>query len=65
MVSEIAGYTGETTQAVYRLLSCGKKRRSKKEYVKKLTCLEKEEVIKIYNDDKVSYSLPDMKYVGL
>ena len=25
MVSEIAGYTGETTQAVYMLLSCGKK----------------------------------------
>ena len=42
-VSEIAGYTGETTQAVYGLLSCGKNRRSKKEYVKKLTCLDKEE----------------------
>ena len=64
-VSEIAGYTGETTQAVYRLLSCGKNQRSKKEYVKKLTCLDKEEVIRIYNDDEVTYSLPDMKYAGL
>ena len=65
MVSEIAGYTGETTQAVYRLLSCGKNQRSKKEYFKKLTCLDKEEVIRIYNDDEVTYSLPDMKYAGL
>ena len=64
-ISQIAGYSGETTQAVYRLLSCGKKRRLKKEYVKKLTCFDKEEVIKIYNDDKVTYSLPDMKYAGL
>ena len=64
-VSEIAGYTGETTQEVYRLLSCGKNQRSKKEYVKKLTCLDKEEVIRIYNDDEVTYSLPDMKYTGL
>ena len=68
-VAEIAAYTGESTQTVYRLLSCEKpliKRRKKEEdYSKKLTGLDKEEVLKIYNDDEVTYSLPDMKYAGL
>ena len=31
-------------------------------HVKKLTQDDKDEVINIYNDDEVSYSLPDIKY---
>ena len=36
-----------------------------KEYVKKLTQEDKDEVINIYNDDEVSYSLPDIKYADI
>ena len=68
-IAEIAAYTGESTQTVYRLLSCEepliKRRKKEKDYSKKLTGLDKEEVLKIYNDDEVTYSLPDMKYAGL
>ena len=64
-VAEIAALTGEKIQAVYQLLSPEVKRRTQDKYVKKLTREDKNEVIRIYNDDKVSYSLPDMKYSGL
>ena len=33
--------------------------------MKKLTQEDKDEVINIYNDDEVSYSLPDIKYADL
>ena len=36
-----------------------------KEYVKKLTQEDKDEVINIYNDDEVSYSLPNIKYANI
>ena len=36
-----------------------------KQYVKKLTQEDKDEVINIYHDDEVSYSLPDIKYANL
>ena len=64
-VAEIAALLGERIQSVYRLLSPEQKRRLQKEYVKKLTQEDKEEVINIYNDDEVSYSLPDIKYADL
>ena len=57
--------TGEKIQVVYRLLSPEVKGRTQAKYVKKLTKEDKNELICIYNDDKVSYSLPDMKYSGL
>ena len=64
-VAEIAALTGEKIQVVYRLLSPEVKQRTQAKYVKKLTQEDKNEVIRIYNDDEVSYSLPDMKYSGL
>ena len=64
-VAEIAALTGEKRQVLYRLLSPEVKQRTQAKYVKKLTQEDKNEVIRIYNDDKVSYSLPDMKYSGL
>ena len=36
-----------------------------KQYVKKLTQEDKDEVINSYHDDEVSYSLPDIKYANL
>ena len=35
------------------------------EYERKLKVEDRQEVVRIYNDDEVSYSLPDMKYAGL
>ena len=64
-VAEIAALTGKKIQVVYRLLSPEVKQRTQAKYVKKLTQEDKNEVIRIYNDDEVSYSLPDMKYSGL
>ena len=46
-------------------MSPERKQRLQKEYVKKLTQEDKEEAINIYNDDEVSYSLPDIKYANL
>ena len=67
-MSEIASKSGESRHAVYRLLSQSDKRRVKNEYLRKLEPEDRDEeftVIRIYNDDKVSYSLPDIKYAGL
>ena len=64
-VAEIAALSGENIQVIYRLLSPEQKRRLQKEYVKKLTQEDNYEVINIYNDDEVSYSLPDIKYADL
>ena len=35
------------------------------EYERKLKVEDRQDVVRIYNDDEVSYSLPDMKYAGL
>ena len=64
-VTEIANKSGEARQAVYRLLSQSDKRRVKIEYERKLKVEDQQEVVRIYNDDEVSYSLPDMKYARL
>ena len=64
-VSEIASKSGESRHAVYRLLSQSDKRSVKNEYMRKLKPEDRDEVIRIYNDDEVSYSLPDIKYAGL
>ena len=64
-ISNIANKSGESCQVVYRLLSQTNERRLKSEYVRKLTPVDRAEVIRIYNNDEVSYSLPDMKYTGI
>ena len=64
-MSEIATKSGEPQQAVYRLLSLSTERRVKKEYMRKLKPEVRDEVLQIYDDDEVLYSLPDMKYAGL
>ena len=64
-VSEIAAMCGGNVQAVKRLLSPEEDLKIQKEYSKKLTKEDKDEVVKIYYDDEVSFSLPDMKYEGL
>ena len=64
-VSEIAALSRESMHAIYRLLSPEQKCRLQKQYVKKLTQEDKDEVINIYHDDEVSYSLPDIKYANL
>ena len=64
-ISDIANKSGESCQVVYRLLSQTNKRRLKSEYVRKLTPVDHVVVIRIYNNDEVSYSLPDMKYTGM
>ena len=56
---------GENVQVVYRLLSPEENLKIQKVYTKKLTKEDKDEVVKIYYDDEVSFSLPDMKYEGL
>ena len=61
---DIAAKTGESLQAVYRMLS-DKKRRVQLKYTRKLTAEDKAAVVDIYNDNEVSYCLPDMKYAGL
>ena len=61
---DIAAKTGESLQVVYRMLS-DKKKRVQLEYTRKLATEDKASVIDIYNDDEVSYCLPDMKYAGL
>ena len=47
------------------MLSPERKRRLQDEYAKKLTQEDRNEVQKIYYDEEVSYSLPDMKYADL
>ena len=64
-ISNIANKSGESHQAVYRFLSQTNERRLKSEYVRKLTSVDRAKVIRIYNNDEVSYSLPDMKYTGM
>ena len=63
-ITEIVNKSGESRQAVYRLLSQTDNRRVKTQPERKLNEEDCEEVVKIYNDDEVSYSLPDMKYAG-
>ena len=63
-VTEIVNKSGESRQAVYRLLSQTDNRRVKTQYERKLNEEDCEEVVKIYNDDEMSYSLPGMKYAG-
>ena len=48
---------------MYRFFS-GSKKRVKSEYLRKLTEDMKADVYAIYNDDEVSYCLPDIKYAG-
>ena len=64
-ISNKANKSGESHQVVYRLLSQTNERRLKSEYVRKFTPVDHAEVIRIYNDDEVSYSLPDIKYTGM
>ena len=63
-IKSIADEAAEDPKDVYRILSEPRKR-VKSEYVRKLNDEMKEEVRAIYNNDEVSYCLPDIKYAGL
>ena len=62
-VTDIAKEANEKATDVYRIFS-GSKKRVKSEYLRKLTEDMKADVYAIYNDDEVSYCLPDIKYAG-
>ena len=60
-VSEIVREAGDDKKAVYRLLSPPKKRIKEEEKLsRKLINKVKREVERIYNDEEISYCLPDM-----
>ena len=63
-VKDIAVHASDDEKAVYRLLSPPKSR-IKEEYLRKLSDEVKNEIERIYNDNEVSYCLPDMKLAGL
>lgn len=65
-VSQVVANCSEDHASVYRLLSspyCRKK--AQHSYVRKLSDNAKRDVLAAYNDEEVSYSLPDRKYAGL
>ena len=64
-VKRIANEAVFSEPSVYRLLSMSKKKRVKSVYKRKLSEEMKSDVVRIYQDDKVSYCLPDVKYSGL
>ena len=60
-ISEIAREASDDKKAVYRLLSPPNKRKKQEEKLsQKLSNKVKEEVERIYNDEEISYCLPDM-----
>lgn len=65
-VSQIASQSVEGQKFVYRLLSSPNSRKKEQEsYVRKISDVMKEEVMATYNDEEVSYDLPDRKAAGL
>ena len=62
-IKYIAETTGDNDKALYRLLSSPKKR-TQEVYVCKLTEVIRDEVRRIYNDDEISYTLPDVRFAG-
>ena len=64
-VKRIANEAVFSEPSVYRLLSMSKKKRVKSVYKRKLSEEMKSDVVRIYQDDEVSYCLPDVKYSGL
>ena len=62
-VTQIAREAGDDKKSLYRLLS-PPKQRTKEEYSRKLSNEVKQEVEQIYNDEEISYCLPDMKLAG-
>ena len=63
-VNDIAKATGENKCTIHRIL-CSPKKRIKETYVKKFSEEVKNEGQQIFFDDKVSYSLPNARYVGI
>ena len=62
-VTQIAREACEDKKSIYRLL-LPPKQQKKEEYSRKLSNEVKHEVERIYNDDEISYCLPDMKFTG-
>ena len=62
-IKNIADQTGDDNKALYCLLSSPKKR-TKEFYVRKLTEVVHDEVRRIFNDEEVSYTLPDMRFAN-
>ncbi|MCG8627024.1 MAG: hypothetical protein MJE68_34120, partial [Proteobacteria bacterium] len=63
-VAQIAELGNSTYSRVYRLIHTPKKR-TKENYERKLTDEQREEAIRIYYDDEVSYSIPEARYAHL
>ena len=62
-IKSIADQTGDDNKALYHLLSSPKKR-TKEFYIHKLTEVVRDEVRRIFNDEEVSYTLPDMRFAN-
>ena len=60
-IKYIAETTGDNEKAIYHLLS-SPKRRTKEVYICKLTEVVRDEVKRIYSDEEVSYTLPDIRF---
>ena len=60
-IKHIIETTGDNSTAIYRLLR-SPKRRTKEFYIRKLTDHVRDEVKKIYSDEEVSYTLPDVRF---
>ena len=59
----MAKTTGDSDKSLYHLLSSPQKR-MKEIYTRKLTDIIRDKVKRIYNDDEVSYSLPDVRFAN-
>ena len=62
-IKSIVDQTGDDDKALYHLLSSPKKR-MKEFYVCKLTEVVHDEVKRIFNDEEVSYTLPDVRFAN-
>lgn len=65
-VAQVVANSSEDHMTVYRLLSSPySRKKAQHSYVRKLSDIAKRDVIAAYNDEEVSYDLPDRKYAGL
>ena len=62
-IKYIAETTGDNEKAIYHLLS-SPKRRTKEVYIRKLTEVMRDKVKRIYSDEEVCYTLPDIRLLN-
>ena len=60
-IKSLADQTGDNDKSLHRLLSSPKKR-TKEFYICKLTEVVRDEVKRIFNDEELSYTLPDVRF---